>query len=315
MNSWICFKCRKACSCETCASKEINALEGEDVPRESKNKKSKKVKLPEEKNYKPCYEKATYYLSSKLNFKNKVCHVCKIKIFESNELCYFDSFEVCINYIIYILSIESEVVYIKGNGKYLINFLKKYKSKLKDKNEIRIICKFCLLRIINSREIIEILERIFARKALFKVKKPRKTLRLKKIKPRKKELKVDYRIPYFVKEEDITDLWNCIFTLLQNLKSLIISISRNKDPKYVEQIGDVKQQIQKIYDICKFWLKHLVFLFHKLNLKIQFLKSRIDSRKEFEQFYGCKNELNMFLSQSLEMCKIIDNFSYFLDTC
>lgn len=249
--------------------------------------------------YQKIYEKVNQSYSDDEFFSSVQCDLCLNTIYCIDEFCHFKSTQDCFIYIIYILSLYSKIVYYKGNPAEVISSLSKCVLQHKNINESRSICKVCMLKLINHSSILQVIVKIFS-------PKKNKEDVLESLKEFKKN--------FFV-EDDISNLRNHIKVIIINLKELILFISKNKDENFIKKVGNVKEEIRKKYDICKFWLHELVLLFLRLNLKIQSVESYIKVRKEFEDLSKYNDEINILLFQNNQMCSIIKNFSEVLDTC
>ena len=154
------------------SGKEINQKNESEktVPSELNSKVKRKLRNKLIKNAKKC---ELYFLS---HFSNKeyiinTCLYCLKNFFDHNELLRFTNFEDFVYYLKYIFYLSDEVfsyslINFKKNKKDIDNLFSKYESKEENWkfDQDKIMCKLCMLKLVNKPNFVENVKKIFFEK-------------------------------------------------------------------------------------------------------------------------------------------------------
>ena len=154
------------------SGKEINQKKEQEksVPSELNSKVKKKLSNKLIKNAKKC---ELFYVS---HFSNKECifnrcQFCLKNFFDHNELLRFVNFEDFVYYLKYLFYLSEEVcsyslINFKNNKKDIDILFTKYRSKQENWkfDKEKIICKLCMLKLVNKPNFVENIKNIFLEK-------------------------------------------------------------------------------------------------------------------------------------------------------
>ena len=257
------------------------------------------TKSAEELIYHKFYEKSANYYSSQKEFEKEKCDLCSYTIYNSNEICYFDSPENLKNYLIYLLITKGKVVLSPNSNNNLDNLIQELKDfhpadSIKPAQKKTSLCKFCLLKLINSQSLVELIKSIF----------------LPKDSSNKKKHIQQNNQSNFLNEHHLSNLVSASQKLFFNFFSLCKEISQYYQARIEEKIA-LFAVIKKTFQECKMLLEELNKIFSEVMGRISALSSRFLEENESKEI---REEIKNYRNESVVLCESLNTYTSIFNT-